>query len=165
MTRSIRLLGVTLCAAVFALMLAACTPPQATSSQDDNVSANRQYMSALSQMSDDLAAKLQGFSEAASRNDTVSMRTQADNAFQVIELMPPEGAPDDLKELRDGYMEACDELADALTSYLELYDDAAGSSPLSRDAYAARVKEIQDTYDEAISKLSDTDQKATELQK
>lgn len=165
MMRFIRTTFVVACVAVLAVVLAACTAPQTTSSQEDSVTANRQYMSSLSQMSDDLAAKLEGFSDAVSRNDTVGMRTQADNAFQVIEQMRQEDAPDDLKELRDGYLEACEGLEDALSSYIELYDNVVSSQPMDQAAYADRIKDIQDSYDAAVAKLTETDQKATELQK
>ena len=48
MMRFIRTTFVVACVAVLAVVLAACTAPQTTSSQEDSVTANRQYMSSLS---------------------------------------------------------------------------------------------------------------------
>ncbi|WP_165061449.1 MULTISPECIES: hypothetical protein [unclassified Adlercreutzia] len=148
------------------LALAGCTMPQQANNQTDAVAKNRQYMSALNQMSDDLSQRLDGFADAVSRNDTVGMRTQADDAFQLIDKMKEQEAPEDLVELKDGYMQACESLEDALNSYISLYEDvsAVGSS-FDYSTYSDRIKEVQESYDKAASLLDETDQKAAELQK
>lgn len=162
--RSARCLTVLALALACVLALCACSAPQAATDQDDSVAANRQYMSSLNQMSEDLSGKLQDFADAASRNDLVSMRTQAGNAFQIIADMRDQDAPEDLSSLKDGYMEACDSLQTALSSFIDLYADAA-ASPMDRATYDARLQEVQGAYDAAIQKLEETDQAATELQK
>lgn len=156
-----------LCAAAFALALGGCAAPQQQAAEHtDAVAENRQYMSALNQMSEDLSDKLAGFTDAVSRNDTVGMRTQADDAFQVISKMKEQEAPEDLTELKDGYMQACESLEEALDSYIALYDDVAqAGSLISSSEYAERIGRIQEQYSDAAELLEATDQKATELQK
>lgn len=164
MTRILRCVYVALLSSLCAFVLAACTTPQAVTPEEDSVAANRQYMSSLSQMSDDLTTRLQSFADAVSRNDTVSMRTQAQNAFAIIDEIRDVDAPEDLVDLKTGYMEACDDLETALNSYLDLYDQVTNET-IDRATYDTRIKGIQDEYNSAISKLEETDNQATELQK
>ena len=58
--------------------LAGCTGQSATDSQQ---SANRQYLSQVNQVMDDLETSLASFTDAVSRNDVVGMQTQAENAL------------------------------------------------------------------------------------
>lgn len=167
MSGTLRRLAVLCCAIACVLALGGCTMPQQQPAEHtDKVAENRQYMSALNQMSVDLSERLAGFTDAVSRNDTVGMRTQADDAFQIISKMKEQEAPEDLTELKDGYMQACEGLEEALGSYIALYDDVASSTtPINSDAYAEQLEKIQKRYDEAIDLLASTDQKATELQR
>lgn len=157
-----------ICICACALTIFGCTMPQqqGSSEQVDSVAQNRQYMSALNQMSTELSERLAGFTDAVSRNDTVGMRTQADDAFQVISKMKEQDAPEDLVGLKDGYIEACESLESALDSYITLYEDVVSSeAPFDQAAYAERIKQIQEEYDKAAAQLEETDQMATELQK
>lgn len=153
---------------VFALT--ACSAPQQTLQQqdEDEVTQNRQYMSELNQNVEELSDKLEGFVEAASRGDVVTMQSQADNAFKVITDIESLQAPDDLEELKTGYTEACNKLRTALNDYITLYaeitQDASGDSfPYS--TYNERINAIQQQYNDAIAQLESTDNTATELKK
>lgn len=168
MIRSVRRVAAMACALCCAAALAGCAAPQQQqpADQKDSVAENRQYMSALNQMSDDLSERLAGFTDAVSRNDSVGMRTQADDAFQVIEKMKEQDAPEDLTELKEGYLQACEDLEDALSGYIDLYDEvAAAGSDFDYATYQDRIEQVQDAYNSAAETLEQTDQKATELQK
>jgi uncharacterized phage infection (PIP) family protein YhgE len=147
-----------------ALLMGGCT--QAVTSTTDTVSgteANRQYMSDVSQTVDELSNKLDGFVDAVSRNDTVSMKTQAESALKVVDQINAIEAPDDLSELKDGYDKACADLSTALSEYVDLAIQVEdGSYDLS--AYSDKLVEIQHQYNDAIALLKETDEKAAGLE-
>ena len=100
-SKFIRVVGVA-CAAVMAVvLLGGCAGQnnQATEQQK----ANRQYMTQVNQTMEDLAGKLDGFSDAVARGDLVTMRTQADNAFKSIEDLNKIEAPEDMKKIQAEY--------------------------------------------------------------
>lgn len=168
MARSIKSVISVICLMFCIVIFAGCTAPAAQSNdvQNDPVAQNRQYMAALNQMSEDLSSKMTGFTDAVSRNDTVGMRTQADDAFKVIERMKEQEAPEDLAEVKDGYMEACEGFENALNSFISLYEDMSSSdSSFNDQVYSERLKTIQDEYSQAADLLSQTDEKVAELQK
>lgn len=62
-------------------------------------------MTQVNQTMEDLAGKLDGFSDAVARGDLVTMRTQADNAFKSIEDLNKIEAPEDMKKIQAEYVE------------------------------------------------------------
>ena len=154
-SKFIRVVGVA-CAAVMAVvLLGGCAGQnnQATEQQK----ANRQYMTQVNQTMEDLAGKLDGFSDAVARGDLVTMRTQADNAFKSIE---------DLNKIQAEYVEGCNDLKDAMNAYIGLYSEiesATDDQPFDYGTYDERLKAIQDQYDKGIGKLQSGDNKASEL--
>ena len=68
-----------------AFALGGCTAAQNETQASGQQMANRQYMAQVNQKMESLTERLSGFSDAVSRGDVVTMRTQADNAFKVIE--------------------------------------------------------------------------------
>lgn len=83
MTRSsfIRALAAVCVSAMLAVALSGCMQ-QTANQANDQQSENREYMTQVNQKMDDLDSRLSDFVDAVSRGDVVTMRTQADNAFQ-----------------------------------------------------------------------------------
>ena len=96
---------------------------QQTSAASEEQAANRQYMSSVNTSIDELSDRLGGFEDAVSRGDTVAMRTQADNAFKVLDSLASLEAPEALKDVQTGYVDGCNALKDALNSYIALYTE------------------------------------------
>lgn len=94
------------------------------------------------------------------------MQTQADAAFAVISQISELECPEELNDLKQSYVDGCTQLKDALSAYLQLFmeiDAATDAHPFNYDGYADRVAQIQQTYDEAVQKLQDADNAATEM--
>ena len=163
-SKFIRVVGVA-CAAVMAVvLLGGCAGQnnQATEQQK----ANRQYMTQVNQTMEDLAGKLDGFSDAVARGDLVTMRTQADNAFKAIDDLNNLNVPDALKDIQKEYVDGTADLKDALNSYIDLsteIESATDDQPFDYGTYDERLKAIQDQYDKGIGKLQSGDNKASEL--
>ncbi len=152
-----------LCASVIALTaLAGCTAQDTSASQQ---SENRQYMTQVNQVMEDLQSKLDNFTDAVSRGDVVSMRTQADNAFKAIDGLNSLSVPDDLKDIQQEYVDGTSDLKTALNNYIDLYteiDSATEAEPFDWSTYDQRISDIKALYDEGIGKLQSGDNKATE---
>lgn len=122
-------------------------------------------MTQVNQTMEDLAGKLDGFSDAVARGDLVTMRTQADNAFKSIEDLNKIQAPEDMKKIQAEYVEGCNDLKDAMNAYIGLYSEiesATDDQPFDYGTYDERLKAIQDQYDKGIGKLQSGDNKASE---
>ena len=147
--------------AVFSLV--GCSASQ-NSQVNEQQTANRQYMTQVNQKMDALTTRLSSFSDAVSRDDLVTMRTQADNAFKVIDEISSLDVPSDMKDIQEGYLDGCTDLKDALTAYIELYSDieaATDAQPFDYSTYADRLQAIQDQYNAGIEKLKAGDESAT----
>lgn len=153
------------CALLVALFAFGCTVPQSTEAQS-TATSSRQYMADVNQMVEKLSTQLEGFQDAVSREDAVTMRTQADNAFQVLDELSAIEAPDELSELKKSYVKGADQLKGALNDYIDLYTEIASASashPFDYSSYQDRISAIQDEYDEGVKTLEDADKSATEL--
>ncbi len=164
--RILRMLAVACVGVLMACALAGCAPQ--SSAETEQQAANRGYMSAVNQKIEDLAERLTSFEDAVAREDVVTMRTQADNAFAVIDELSaievPEGQG--LEEVQQGYVDGCAALRDALNAYIALYTEIESSTaehPFDYANYDDRLAEIQAQYDEGISKLKAADEKAASL--
>lgn len=159
-------------AAIIALVLSGCmAPPAASNTEDgDKPLTSSEYMAQVNQTVKELDERLQSFNEAVSRQDPITMRTQADSAFAVLDKLAAIEAPEDIKDLRDQYVKGCDQLKEALNSYIDLYSEvsaekAKASSSRYYDGfdaseYADRLGQIQAQYDEGIKTLEDADSSA-----
>lgn len=151
-------------AALLAMSMAGCTGLQQNNQEAEAQAANRQYMSQVNQITEELTAGLAAFDTAVSDNDLVAMRLQADSAFKALDSLSSLEAPEVLKEVQAGYVEGANKLKDALNAYIDLYAEAANEgASMSASAYADRLAAIQQTYNEGIAKLQETDKQATEL--
>lgn len=137
---------------------------QQVSTASDEQTAARQYMAQVNQQLDTLAEKLDGFNDAVSRNDVVSMRTQADAAFKVIDEIAAIEAPEAAAAVGADYVEGCMLLESALSDYIDLYTELESSgSAVDRSSYESRLAAIQAQYDEGIAKLEAADAAAPDL--
>ncbi len=154
-----------LCAAVLMVgMLAGCAGIEQNSEEAKAQAENRQFMSDVNAIMEELSQRLGSFNDAVSRGDVITMRTQADDAFKVLDNLESLEAPEVLQDVKQGYVDGSKQLKDALNAYIALYTDlAANPSAVSTDAYKERLASIQDTYDQAVEKLKSTDEAATQL--
>ncbi len=154
------------CAGVLgAAALGGCAQQQ-SSQVAQEVSDNRAYMAQVNQTMDDLKTRMDSFTDAVSRKDVVSMRTQADNAFKVLDSLRTQDAPEALKSIKADYVEGCDSLQDALNAYIALYteiDAATEAQPFDWTTYDQRLSAIKATYDQGIAKLEEGDKTAADM--
>lgn len=154
-----------LCAAVLMVgTLAGCAGIEQNSEEAKAQAENRQFMSDVNAIMEELSQRLGSFNDAVSRGDVITMRTQADDAFKVLDNLESLEAPEVLQDVKQGYVDGSKQLKDALNAYIALYTDlAANPSAVSTEAYKERLASIQDTYDQAVEKLKSTDEAATQL--
>lgn len=130
----------------------------------DDAAANRQYMSQVSQVTDELDEKLSGFGEAIANDDLVTMKIQADDAATTIERFTSiEEVPEQLKEIHEMYSDGFNGLQEALSEYITLYTEVANDPEFDYTEFDSRVADIQSTYDEGISQLEKADETAASL--
>lgn len=144
--------------------LAGCTGQTAGSEQQD---VNRQYLSQVNQVMDDLETSLASFTDAVSRNDVVGMQTQAENALSKLDSLDSIEAPEELSEVQQSYQDGTAQLREALSSYVALYTEissATESQPFDWSTYDARLAEIQEKYDAGIDALEAGDKAAAEVE-
>ena len=153
--------------ALLAMSMAGCSSFQQNSQEAEAQAANRQYMSQVNQITDELTENLAAFDTAVSDNDPVAMRLQADNAFKTLDSLSSLEAPDVLKDVQAGYVEGASKLEEALDSYIDLYTNMGGANAenttVDSAAYSEQLAAIQQTYNDGIAKLQETDKQATEL--
>lgn len=148
--------------AVVVATLAGCMSTAAPANEEQT--ANRQYMAAVNQSMDDLAAKLSSFEDAVARGDVVTMRTQVEKAFKEIDDLEAIEAPEVLADVKAGYVEGCTLLETALSDYVDLYTQLDGGAIAPDSAeYADALAAIQAAYDAGIDKLEETDKAALAL--
>ena len=158
----IRTLVAVCVSAMLAVALSGCMQ-QASTQGNDQQSENREYMTQVNQKMDDLDSRLSDFVDAVSRGDVVTMRTQADNAFKVLDDLSSLEAPEPLKDVAAGYVDGANSLKDALNSYIQLYteiDGATTTEPFDWSTYDSRLQAIQDAYNAGIDKLKAADEAA-----
>lgn len=144
--------------------LAGCTGQTAGSEQQD---VNRQYLSQVNQVMDDLETSLASFTDAVSRNDVVGMQTQAENALSKLDSLDSIEAPEELSEVQQSYQDGTAQLREALSSYVALYTEissATDAQPFDWSTYDARLAEIQEKYDAGIDALEAGDKAAAEVE-
>lgn len=151
------------------IAISGCSAQQQSSSDasaEDKPLTSSEYMAQININVEELNDRLQSFNEAVSREDAITMRTQADNAFAVLDKMAAIEQPEELNDLRDQIIKGADQLKMALNSYVTLYTEISSSSstaPFDYSTYADRIAEIQDQYNEGVQTLEDADKAATEL--
>ena len=158
---ALKLFAVCLAAALGVSVLAGCGAQNSAANQQQ--SANRQYMSQVNQVMDELETALGSFTDAVSRDDVVGMQTQAENALATLDDLGGIEAPEELADVQAGYQEGSDILRKALSDYVSLYTEissATDANPFDWSTYDDRLAEIQASYDEGIEKLKAADELA-----
>lgn len=163
-TTKAKAVGAVVAATLAVGALAGCTGQTAGSEQQD---VNRQYLSQVNQVMDDLEISLASFTDAVSRNDVVGMQTQAENALSKLDSLDSIEAPEELSEVQQSYQDGTAQLREALSSYVALYTEissATESQPFDWSTYDARLAEIQESYDAGIDALEAGDKAAAEVE-
>ena len=146
------------CVVALCVALAGCTQGASTSGTESQ-QANRAYMSQVNETMVQLDESLDKFVDAVSRGDIVNMRTQANNAYKVLDKLSDIEAPDDLKDVRDDYVKGTGKLREALDGYIDLYAEMADKqASADKSTYEARIAEIQSLYDEGVALLKAGDE-------
>ena len=112
-------------------------------------------MSQVNQAVSDLDSRLDGFVDAVSRGDVVSMRTQVASALKDVDTLTSLEAPDEVADVKAKYDEGCTALKEALNSYVDLYTSGA---EVTQEALA----DIQARYDAGVAALTEADKLASE---
>lgn len=154
--------GVLACVLAGSLALSACaTGGNATLT--DEQKANRAYMSQVNETMVELDESLDSFVDAVSRGDVVNMRTQADNAYKVLDTLAELEAPESLSDVQKKYVEGSQKLEEALDAYIQLYAEAdKAGKDFDWSSYDNRIKEIQQLYDDGVKALEEGDKAASE---
>ena len=157
-----------LCAVTLSATLLGGCMQQQTSPEQQAQAENREYMSQVNQTMEDLQTRLSSFTDAVSRKDVVTMRTQADNAFKALDSLSSQDAPEALKDVKEKYVSGCDSLKSALNDYITLYteiESATDEKPFDWTTYDQRLSDIKTAYDKGISELKSADETVANLQK
>lgn len=157
-----RAVACVLAATLGTAMLSGCLgAPGATMTEEQ--ANNRQFMAQVNQTMVDLQDRLDGFNNAVSAGDLVGMRTQAENAFRVIDSLEKLEAPEALADVKQGYVDGCAAMKDALGDYVTLYGDIASATdanPFDWGTYEGRIAEVKQSYDAGLAKLQEADEAA-----
>ena len=135
-----------------------CANPSANTAATEQ-QANRAYMSQVNGLMEQLGERLEPFIDAVSRNDIVNMRTQAENAYQVLDQLADLEAPESLADVQEKYVDGTAKLREALDAYIVLYTDMQGDS-FDQSTYETRIADVQKLYDDGIDLLKEADETA-----
>ncbi len=163
-TTKVKVAGAIVAATLAMGTLAGCAGQTAANQQED---VNRQYLSQVNQVMDDLETSLGSFTDAVSRNDVVGMQTQADNALAKLDSLADIEAPEDMADVQQSYQDGTSQLREALSGYVALYTEissATDAQPFDWSTYDARLAEIQEKYDAGIDALAAGDEAAAEIE-
>lgn len=153
-------LVVALASMALAFALSGCT---LESSTDDTQAENTAYMSDVNQITEEVSEKLDSFIDAVSRGDLVTMRTQADSAFAVLDKLDALEVPEGLEDIQQNYVDGVGCLEEALNGYIDLYAEIESDDSFDWSTFADRLAEIQALYDEGIALLEAGDVAASEM--
>lgn len=160
-------LAVAICTGSLAVaMLAGCTATPQNSLTDEQ-KANREYMSAVNQKMTTLGSTLDSFNDAVSREDVVTMKTQAANASKVLDELANVETPEAFTDVRTNYVDGAKNLEAALNEYIELYSEiqsATEANPFDWSSYDQRVQTIQSHYDEGVAALKAGDEAVSAME-
>lgn len=136
----------------------------------DEQALNREYMSQVNIIMDDLDATLTDFTEAVSNNDIVGMKSRSEAVSKAIDTLEKLEAPEALKEVHSDYVSGCQDLKAAFDDYIDLYaevDAAEEDGTLddaARKSYDDDIEKINKKYQSGIDHLESADKKASEME-
>lgn len=141
-------------------LLTGCAQQTSNSAEAEDQAANRAYMSEVNQSMETLESRLASFTEAVSRQDIVTMRSQADNAYKALDDLAAIEAPSKFSDVQNSYVSGTNDLKTALNDYITLYSDienATDESPFDWTSYESRLTGIQDQYNKGVEELQNAD--------
>lgn len=154
-----RIVAMALACCALLLSLCACVgAPEA----DKAASENRQCLSLLSSRIGDLQEVMVEFESAASEQNVVAMKTQLDNAQGILEQIREQDATEALDDVKEAYVTALDELDQAMSAYVGVYEKVQNGEMAAADA-EAEIEGIQQSYNDAVSKLEEADEAVKKL--
>lgn len=145
-----------------ALLLASCGAFAPGAEQGDTAQDNRQYMASLNQQMFDLQEAMNDFQDAVSNQNTVAMKTAMAEVEKVLATVDNQKAPDSLKDVKKQYSAALTSLNDAMSAYVDVYEQVQEGSLNGSDA-AEEIEKVQDAYDESVDLLKDADEAVSKL--
>ena len=152
--------GILIALLTVALCLAAVTGCAPEDQQKDGAAQNRAYLSQMNTAMMQLNADLEPFTAAVAANDVVTMEQAAASVYRDIDAVKAIKPSETMKDIHTEYCAGCDDLKQALQSYVALYKDAEDTD--TKDINEA-VAAIQAQYDSGIAHLQAADKKVTEL--
>ena len=158
MVQRIAKAGAALCAAMLmGALLAGCFGSGQT---EDPNRQYRTYLSQVNQIMSEFDESLEGFTDAVSRNDVVTMGSQLDQALKTLDKLDGLNVPASMGDVQKSYLKATETLEGALRDYVALYteiDAAAQDGNVDWSAYSGRIDKIQASYEEGVKALEDAD--------
>lgn len=149
-----------LAAALAICALAGCSATGSSANLNTNNQTpeqqNREYMSKVTLKMTDLATNLVTFTDAVTRSDAISMKTQCDKAMASLDEVKNIEAPEAMKDVKAKYDSGCDSLKQALTQYVDLYTSGA-------DITQEALDPIQQLYDQGVQALKEADEAVANL--
>ena len=123
----------------------------ANSNEQTPAEQNRAYMSKVNQAMTDLDTNLTSFTEAVTRGDVISMKTQSDKAMNALDEVKNIEAPEAMQDVKTKYDSGCESLKQALKQYVDLYTSGA---EVTQEVLAP----IQQLYDSGVNSLKEADE-------
>ena len=154
-----RIAAMALACCALLLSLCACA---GTPEGDKEASDNRQCLSLLSSRVSDLQDVMDEFEAAASEQNIVAMKTQLGNAQGILDQIREQDATDALTDVKDAYVSALDELDQAMSTYVYVYEKVQNGEMTAEDAQA-EIEGIQQSYNDAVGKLDKADEAVKKL--
>lgn len=154
-----RIAAMALACCALLLSLCVCT---GTPEGDKEASENRQCLSLLSSRVGDLQDVMDEFEAAASEQNIVAMKTQLGNAQGILDQIREQDATDALTDVKDAYVSALDELDQAMSTYVDVYEKVQNGEMTAEDAQA-EIEGIQQSYNDAVGKLDKADEAVKKL--
>jgi hypothetical protein len=138
-------------------MAVGCAPAEQT---EDNAALNRAYISAANTAMMQVNADIEPFTAAVAAEDVVTMEQAAANVYRDLDQFKEMTPPKDMVDIHKEYSAGCDDLKQALQSYIAVYKDKAHLDVKDiNDALA----DVQKQYDSGIAHLQEADKKVTSL--
>ncbi len=144
-----------------ATVLAGCS---ANNAESEAQTQNRQYMTSVNQVMEDLSANMEEFTTAVQDGEVIALSSQLDSVTDAVEQLKALSVPDVMKDIHAQYVAGAEELQTALQLYVQLYEDvqAPASGSFDYGTYADRLAEVQSHYDAGIAALQDADTKVSQ---
>ncbi|MGN0262749.1 MAG: hypothetical protein ACI4B9_07920 [Eggerthellaceae bacterium] len=154
-----RIVAMALACCALLLSLCACV---GASEADKGASENRQCLSLLSSRVGDLQDVMVEFEAAASEQNVVAMKTQLGNAQAILDQIREQDATEALADVKEAYVAALDELDQAMSAYVDVYEKVQNGEMTAADAQT-EIEGIQQSYNDAVDKLEKADESVKKL--